>query len=31
MRAIYFRWFETKQWLKSHTALGKFLVRTAIV
>jgi hypothetical protein len=31
MKAIYFRWFETKQWLKSRTVLGRLLVRTAIV
>jgi hypothetical protein len=31
MKAIYPRWFETKQWLKSHTSLGRFLVRTSIV
>jgi hypothetical protein len=31
MKASYYRRFETKQWLKSHTALGRLLVRTAIV
>jgi Sulfotransferase family len=31
MKAIYLRWFETKQWLKSHSALGRLLVNTAIV
>jgi len=31
MKAIYPFWFEAKQWLKSHTAAGKFLVRTTIV
>jgi hypothetical protein len=31
MKAIYPRWFETKQWMKSHTFLGRFLVRTTIV
>jgi Sulfotransferase family len=31
MKAIYPLWFETKQWLKSHTSLGRFLVRTTII
>jgi Sulfotransferase family len=31
MKAMYVRWFDTKQWLKSHTALGRLLVDTAIV
>ena len=31
MKALYFRWFETKHWLKSRTALGRLLVSTAIV
>jgi Sulfotransferase family len=31
MKAIYVRWFETKQWLKSHTALARLLVNTPIV
>jgi Sulfotransferase family len=31
MKAIYLRWFETKQWLKMHSALGRRLVNTEIV
>jgi Sulfotransferase family len=31
MKAIYVRWFEAKQWLKMHSALGRRLINTEIV